>query len=121
MSLEILVLLLVVAAILWLIVPSGVFTFGLNTTLGGTGGIGTGDLAPRADELVANHFRANYGGNPATLPQVIGTLLPPLRQLFASAGVQLDRDKLRTVILVSTAKHGIATPAEVNAAFDRVP
>ncbi len=119
--LEIIAGLLVVALILWLIVPSGVFTFNINTTLGATGGIGVGDVAVKADELIATHFRANYGGDLAKLPEVIGGLLEPLRALFASSGVQLDREKLRTVILVSTAKHNLAPPGEVNTAFDRVP
>ena len=55
------------------------------------------------------------------LLQVLGTLLEPLRQLFASEGVQLDRQKLLTVVMVSAAKHRIATPAELKAAFDLLP
>ena len=55
------------------------------------------------------------------LLQVLGTLLEPLRQLFASEGVQLDRQKLLTVVMVSAAKHRIATPTELKAAFDLLP
>ena len=55
------------------------------------------------------------------LPQVLGALLEPLRQLFASEGVQLDRQKLLTVVMVSAAKHRIATPAELQVAFDLLP
>jgi len=55
------------------------------------------------------------------LLQVLGTLLEPLRQLFASEGVQLDRQKLLTVVMVSAAKHRIATPAELQAAFELLP
>ena len=55
------------------------------------------------------------------LLQVLGTLLEPLRQLFASAGVQLDRQKLLTVIMVSAAKHQLASPADLQAAFNLLP
>jgi hypothetical protein len=113
--------LLLVALVLWLLVPSGVFTFSVGATTGGMGTLGKGDIAQRADALVAEHFATSYTGDPTTLPQVLGALLEPLRQLFASAGVQLDRQKLLTVILVSAAKHRIATPAELQAAFKVLP
>jgi len=113
--------LLLVALILWLLVPSGVFTFSVGATAGGMGVLGKSDLARRADALVAEHLAANYGGDASTLPQVLGAVLEPLRQLFASEGAQLDRQKLLTVIMVSAAKHRIATPAELQAAFDLLP
>jgi len=52
---------------------------------------------------------------------VLGALVGPLRQLFASEGVRLDRQKLLTVVMVSAAKHRIATPADLQAAFDLLP
>jgi len=113
--------LLLIALILWLLVPLGVFTFSVGATAGGMGVLGKSDLAQRADALVAEHFAANYGGDASTLPQVLGAVLEPLRQLFASEGAQLDRQKLLTVIMVSAAKHRIATPAELQAAFDLLP
>ena len=113
--------LLLVVLILRLLVPSGVFTFSIGGTVGGTGALGKGDLAKRADALVAEHFAASYAGDPSKLPQVLGALLEPLRQLFAAEGVQLDRQKLLTVVMVSAAKHGVATPAELKAAFDQLP
>src|SRR5206468_4225825 len=73
------------------------------------------------DALVAEHFAASYAGDTSKLPQVLGALLEPLRQLFASEGVQLDRQKLLTVIMVSAAKHRIAPPAELQAAFALLP
>ena len=113
--------LLLVALVLCLLVPSGVFTFSVGGTVGGTGVLGKSDLAQHADALVAGHFAASYAGDTSKLPQVLGPLLEPLRQLFASEGVQLDRQKLRTVVMVSAAKHRIATPAELQAAFDLLP
>src|SRR5437667_340934 len=113
--------LLLVALILRLLVPSGVFTLSVGGTVGGTGVLGTSDLAKRADALVAEHFAANYAGDTSKLPQALGALLGPLRQLLASEGVQLDRQKLLTVVMVSAAKHRIATPAELQAAFDLLP
>ena len=113
--------LLLAALVLWLVVPSGVFTFSLGATAGGMGVLGKSDLAKRADALVAEHFAASYTGDTSKLPRVLGALLEPLRQLFASEGVQLDRQKLLTVVMVSAAKHRIATPAELQAAFDLLP
>ena len=113
--------LLLVALILRLLVPSGVFTFSVGGTVGGTGVLGESDLAKRADALVAEHFAASYAGDTSKLPQVLAALLEPLRQLFASGGVQLDRQKLLTVVMVSAAKHRIATPAELQAAFALLP
>ena len=113
--------LLLAALVLWLVVPSGVFTFSLGATAGGMGVLGKSDLAKRADALVAEHFAANYAGDTSKLPQALGALLGPLRQLLASEGVQLDRQKLLTVVMVSAAKHRIATPAELQAAFDLLP
>jgi hypothetical protein len=113
--------LLLVALILRLLVPSGVFTFSVGGTVGGTGVLGKSDLAKRADVLVAEHFAANYAGDPSKLPQVLGNLLGPLRQLLASEGVLLDRQNLLTVVMVSAAKHRIATPAELQAACERLP
>ena len=113
--------LLLVALILRLLVPSGVFTFSVGGTVGGTGVLGESDLAKRADALVAGHFAASYAGDTSKLPQVLAAPLERLRQLFASGGVQLDRQKLLTVIMVSAAKHRIATPAELQAAFELLP
>ena len=113
--------LLLAALVLWLVVPSGVFTFSLGATAGGMGVLGKSDLAKRADALVAGHFAASYAGDTSKLPQVLAALLEPLRQLFASGGVQLDRQKLLTVVMVSAAKHRIATPAELQAAFALLP
>ena len=112
---------LLVLLILRLIVPSGVFTFSVGGTVGGTGVLGKSDLAKRAEALVAGHFVANYAGDTSKLPQVLAALLEPLRQLFASGGVQVDRQKLLTVVMVSAAKHRIATPAELQAAFALLP
>ena len=113
--------LLLAALVLWLVVPSGVFTFSLGATAGGMGVLGKSDLAKRADALVAEHFAASYTGDTSKLPRVLGALLEPLRQLFASEGVQLDRQKLLAVVMVSAAKHRIATPAELKAAFNLLP
>ena len=113
--------LLLVALVLWLVVPSGVFTFSVGATAGGMGVLGKSDVAQRAAALVADHFRANYGGDASKLPQVLGSLLEPLRSLFASEGIQLDRQQLLTVIMVSAAKHKVATPAVLKAAFDTLP
>ena len=55
------------------------------------------------------------------LPPVLGALMEPLRQLLASEGVQLDRQKLLAVVMISAAKHRIATLAELQAAFDLLP
>ena len=52
---------------------------------------------------------------------MLGALVEPLRQLFASEGVRLDQQKLLTVVMVSAAKHRIATPADLQAAFDLLP
>ena len=112
---------LLVLLILRLIVPSGVFTLSVGGTVGGTGTLGKSDLAQRADTLVAEHFATNYAGDTSKLPQVLGALLEPLRQLFASAGVRLDRQKLLTVIMVSAAKHQLASPADLQAAFNLLP
>jgi len=113
--------LLLVALILRLLVPSGVLTFSAGGTVGATGGLGTGDLAKRADALIAQHFAASYAGDASQLPRVLASLMEPLRQLFAGEGIQLDRQKLLTVVMVSAAKHGIATPAELQAAFKQLP
>jgi len=113
--------LLLVALVLWLVVPSGVFTFSMGATAGGMGVLGKSDVAQRAAALVADHFKANYGGDASKLPQVLGSLLEPLRSLFASEGIQLDRQQLLTVIMVSAAKHKVATPAALKAAFDTLP
>ena len=95
--------LLLVALILRLLVPSGVFTFSVGGTVGGTRIRGKSDLAKRADALVAGHFAASYAGDTSKLPQVLGALLEPLR------------------VMVSAAKHRIATPAELQAAFELLP
>jgi len=108
--------LLLAALVLWLVVPSGVFTFSLGATAGGMGVLGKSDLAKRADALVAEHFAASYTGDTSKLPRVLGALLEPLRQLFASEGVQLDRQKLLAVVMISAAKRRVATPAELQAA-----
>ncbi len=54
-------------------------------------------------------------------PQVLASLMEPLRQLFASEGIQLDRQKLLGVVMVSAAKHGVAKPAELQAACQLLP
>ena len=74
--------LLLAALVLWLVVPSGVFTFSLGATAGGMGVLGKSDLAKRADALVAEHFAASYTGDTSKLPRVLGALVEPLRQLL---------------------------------------
>jgi len=74
--------LLMVALVLCLLVPSGVFTFTLGGTAGGMGVLGKSDLAQRADALVAEHFAASYVGDTSKLPRVLGALVEPLRQLL---------------------------------------
>ena len=74
--------LLLVALVLCLLVPSGVFTFTLGGTAGGMGVLGKSDLAQRADALLAEHFAASYACDTSKLPRVLGALVEPLRQLL---------------------------------------
>jgi hypothetical protein len=112
---------LLILFVLRYVLGSGVFSFTINLGGTGMGTLGGGDLAEKADALVASHFTANYGGDPARLPDVIGALMGPLEQLFATRGARIDRKQLKTVILVAAVRHKVAGLDELRSALDLVP
>ena len=61
-----------------------------------------------ADTLVGDYLRANYGGDPGQLPTALSGLMPQMRDLLRTHGVEPEPHMVRALIEISAARHRIA-------------
>lgn len=86
----------------------------LGPTMPGTN---MGKIVESAHALVGEYLRANYSGDPGHLATALGGLLPRLRELVESHGVEPRPEVVQALIEVSAAKHGIASARRVREAL----
>ena len=67
--------------------------------------------------MVGDYLRVNYSGDPQQLPAAIGGLLPQLRDMLRSHGVEPRPEVLRALLQISAAKHRIASTKDVRQAL----
>lgn len=73
-----------------------------------------------AHAMVGDYLRVNYSGDPAHLPTALSGLLPALRDLLRSHGVEPRPEMVRALVEVSAAKHRIATAGQLREALATV-
>ena len=67
--------------------------------------------------MVGDHLRANYSGDPQQLPTAIGGLLPGVRDMLMSRGIEPRPEVVRALIEASAIRHRIATPRQLREAL----
>ncbi|MGH7729944.1 MAG: hypothetical protein ACRENJ_01690 [Candidatus Eiseniibacteriota bacterium] len=80
-------------------------------------GANQGQILQAAHAMVGEYLRANYSGDPGHLATALGGLLPRLRELVVSHGVEPRREVLHALIEVSAEKHRIASAREIRQAL----
>lgn len=76
--------------------------------LSSPGGTDRSQLLRSAHALVGDHLRANYSGDPGQLPTALRGLMPQLRDLLRSHGVEPEPHVVRALLEISAARHRIA-------------
>lgn len=67
--------------------------------------------------MVGDYLRANYSGDPQQLSTAISGLLPQLRDMLRSHGVEPRAEVLRALLEISAVKHRIASTKNVRQAL----
>jgi hypothetical protein len=76
----------------------------------------TDAIHPRIGEIV----RANWSGDPMSLPGVLGLALAEADREARSRNLPLDRDILKKLVESSLAKHGVAKGSQLREALKQV-
>ena len=74
-------------------------------------------LTRAAEERIVGHLQANYGGNPAQLPEALRGAVEIARTTAGEQLMPLDNDGLRLVVTTTVCAHKFASRAEVAKAF----
>ena len=80
-------------------------------------GVHHGRMLKAAHAMVGEYLRANYSGDPSHLATALGGLVPRVRELVASHGVEPRPEMVRALIEVSAARQGIASARQVREAL----
>jgi len=67
--------------------------------------------------MVGDYLRVNYSGDPQHLPAAISGLLPQLRDMLRSHGVEPRPEVLRALLQISAARHRIASARQLREAL----
>jgi hypothetical protein len=85
--------------------------------LGFSGGANRSQILKSAHAMVGDYLRANYSGDPGQLPTALRGLVPKLRDLLRSQGVEPQPEVVRALVEISAARHRVATLQELRAAL----
>ena len=80
-------------------------------------GRGGARLLGSVHDVVGEHLRANYSGDPQHLPIAIAGLVPRVRELLRSHGVEPRPDVVQAMIEASAAKHRVASAKQLREAL----
>src|SRR5262245_17649224 len=67
--------------------------------------------------MVGDYLRVNYTGDPQQLATALAGLLPQLRDMLRSHGVEPRPEIIRALVEISAAKHRVATPTQLREAL----
>ncbi len=84
------------------------------TLLGGASG---NRILQSAHTIVGDYLHVNYSGDVEALPTALAGLLPQLRDLLRSNGVEPAPEVVRALVEISANKHRIATREQLRAAL----
>ena len=76
-----------------------------------------GRVLVTAHAMVGEYLRANYSGDPAALPAALAGLVPRLRDLLRSHGVEPTPEVIRAFVQISAARHRVATSKQIREAL----
>lgn len=74
-------------------------------------------LFESAHAMVGDYLRVNYSGDPQHLPAALSGLLPSLRDMLRSHGVEPRPEVVRALVEASAAKHRIASTRQLREAL----
>jgi hypothetical protein len=77
-------------------------------------------LSEAIDQCVTDHMSSSYDGEPAHLADALRTLLPKVREVVRTTGIQLDERGIRLLVTNALAGHKLARRGEVLRALDDV-
>ena len=67
--------------------------------------------------MVGDYLRVNYSGDPRQLPTALAGLMPQLRDILRSHGVDPRPEIIRALVEISVAKHRVASARELREAL----
>jgi hypothetical protein len=76
-------------------------------------GVSQGQALASAHTMVGEYLRASYSGDPGHLATALAGLLPHMRELAKSHGIEANPEVLHTLIALSAAKHGNASARQI--------
>jgi hypothetical protein len=112
--------LIVVVVLIDAIVMWQVFTRRRLEALGGMTFIEFQRFAAKARNVVRDHMKVHYGGQPTELPTVLPDLLSKVDSQALASGIQLERAKLKMVTGRLISMQGLAPQDEVESALKQV-
>lgn len=80
-------------------------------------GASQGQVLGSAHTMVGEYLRANYSGDPGHLATVLAGLVPKVRELMVSQGIEPRPEVVHALIEVSAAKHKIASARQIREAL----
>lgn len=80
-------------------------------------GRGGARLLGSVHDMVGQHLRANYSGDPQHLPIAIASLKPRVREMLSGHGVEPRPELVESLIEASVAKHRIASTKQLREAL----
>ena len=69
---------------------------------------------------MVEYMKANYGGDPAQLEEVLRGILPIAREMAQSQSQHIDEDLLRNLIVTAIAGNRLARRSDLESALDSV-
>jgi hypothetical protein len=79
--------------------------------------IGKGKALDAAHAMVGDYLRVNYSGDPGQLAAALSGLIPALREMLRSHGIDAPPEMIRMLIEFSAARHKIASQRQLREAL----
>jgi hypothetical protein len=79
------------------------------------------ELSGSIEQCASEHLAANFGGEPAELPDALRTLLPKVREIVRTSGLTLDERAVRLLVTNAVAATRRAPRGEILRALDGIP
>ena len=78
------------------------------------------ELSEAIDQCVTDHMSGSYDGEPSHLAEALRTLLPKVREVVRTTGIELDEHGIRLLVTNAVAGHKLARRGDVLRALDDV-
>jgi hypothetical protein len=74
-------------------------------------------IVEAAHELVGQYLKANYSGDPNSLPAALNGVVPQVTELIRESGAEPGPDVVKALIAISAAKHRVGTMNQIREAL----